>query len=51
LSALPSWGGTVRLPRIVGVGRAREIILFGRTLTADEALDWGLVNRASAEAE
>ncbi len=51
LSALPSWGGTVRLPRIVGVGRAREIIIFGRTLTAQEALDWGLVNRVAAQGE
>lgn len=47
LSALPSWGGTVRLPRIVGVARAREVILFGRTLGAEEALDWGLVNRVT----
>ncbi len=44
-------GGTVRLPRIVGVGRAREVILFGRTLTAEEALDWGLVNRVAAQGE
>ena len=51
LSALPSWGGTVRLPRIVGVGRAREVIIFGRTLSTEEALDWGLVNRAAAEGE
>ena len=51
LSALPSWGGTVRLPRIVGVGRAREVIIFGRTLSAEEALDWGLVNRVAAQGE
>ncbi len=49
LSALPSWGGTVRLPRIVGVGRAREVIVFGRMLTAEEALDWGLVSRVTPE--
>ncbi len=49
LSALPSWGGTVRLPRIVGVGRAREVIIFGRTLSAEEALDWGLISQATAE--
>ena len=49
LSALPSWGGTVRLPRIVGVGRAREVIIFGRMLTAEEALDWGLISRVTPE--
>ena len=49
LSALPSWGGTVRLPRVVGVGRAREVIIFGRTLSAQEALDWGLVNQVVAD--
>jgi len=47
LSGLPSWGATVRLPRIVGIARAREMILFGRALSAGEALEWGLVNRAT----
>jgi enoyl-CoA hydratase len=37
-------GGTVRLPRIVGMGRALELILTGRIIEADEALGWGLVN-------
>lgn len=44
LNALPSWGGTVRLPRLVGIGRAREMIMFGRTLSADEAFAWGVAN-------
>jgi enoyl-CoA hydratase len=38
-------GGTVRLPRIVGMGRALDMILTGRAVGADEALAMGLVNR------
>lgn len=38
-------GGTVRLPRIVGLGRAMDLILTGRPVTAAEALAMGLVNR------
>ena len=38
-------GGTVRLPRIVGLGRALDLILTGREFGADEAFAMGLVNR------
>lgn len=38
-------GGTVRLPRIVGMGRALDMILTGRPVDAHEALAMGLVNR------
>jgi enoyl-CoA hydratase len=38
-------GGTVRLPRIVGQGRALDLILTGRPVAADEALAMGLANR------
>ena len=38
-------GGTVRLPRIVGHGRALDMILTGRPIKADEALTFGLANR------
>lgn len=38
-------GGTVRLPRIIGMGRALDMILTGRAVSADEALAMGLANR------
>lgn len=38
-------GGTVRLPRIVGMGRALDLILTGRPVHAEEALQMGLANR------
>jgi enoyl-CoA hydratase/carnithine racemase len=42
---LPESGGTWLLPRMVGYAKAAEIAFSGRTLTADEALELGLVNR------
>jgi enoyl-CoA hydratase len=42
-------GGTQRLPRVVGLGRALELILTGRIVEAQEARDWGLVNEIVSE--
>jgi enoyl-CoA hydratase len=51
LSIIPGYGGTQRLPRIVGRGRALEMILTGRPINADTALSFGLVNRVAPAAE
>jgi enoyl-CoA hydratase len=45
LGAIPGYGGTVRLPRLVGRGRALELLLTGNMIDADEAYRIGLVNR------
>jgi len=38
-------GGTVRLPRLIGLSRAMDMILTGRSINAEEAYAWGLANR------
>ena len=42
-------GGTVRLPRLIGLSRALDMILTGRPITAQEALEFGLANRVVPE--
>lgn len=48
LGLIPGYGGTQRLPRLVGRGRALEILTTGRNVKADEAAAIGLVNRVCA---
>ena len=45
LGLIPGYGGTQRLPRVVGESRALDMILTGRAIDAQTALAWGLVNR------
>ncbi|MGH7665809.1 MAG: enoyl-CoA hydratase/isomerase family protein [Candidatus Dormibacteria bacterium] len=45
LGIIPGWGGTQRLPRLVGRGRALELLLSGEQIGADRALELGLVNQ------
>jgi len=51
LGIIPGWGGTQRLPRLIGQTRALEIALMGRRINAKEAFDWGLLNKVSKPGE
>ncbi|MBF6990823.1 enoyl-CoA hydratase/isomerase family protein [Cupriavidus sp. IK-TO18] len=51
LGLIPGYGGTQRLPRLVGEARATEMVMSGRTVDATEAERWGLVNRIVAEGD
>jgi enoyl-CoA hydratase len=44
IAALPGWGGTQRLPRLIGAGRAKHMILTGQPIDAARAEAWGLVS-------
>lgn len=48
---VPGWGGSQRLPRRVGLGRALELMFSARWLDAAEARDWGLVAQVIPDAE
>ena len=49
LAIIPGGGGTQRLPRIIGVAKAKELIFTGRRVDAQEALNIGLVNKVTSQ--
>jgi enoyl-CoA hydratase len=49
LGLIPGFGGSQRLSRLIGKGRALELCLTGRFIKAEEALAWGLVNEVTTE--
>lgn len=51
LGVIPGYGGTQRLPQLVGKGKAMELIMTAGMLNAQEALDWKLVNYVVSSAE
>ncbi|GMV22252.1 MAG: 3-hydroxybutyryl-CoA dehydratase [Acidimicrobiia bacterium] len=51
LGIIPGAGGTQRLPRLIGLGRAKQLILTGDPIDAQTALAWGLVNQVVPAAD
>jgi enoyl-CoA hydratase len=51
LGLMPGFGGTVRLPRRVGAARAKEMAFSGAMITAQDALNYGLINKIVPQAE
>ena len=51
LGLIPGYGGTQRLPLVIGRGRATQMILTGDMIDAQTALDWGLVSEVSENLE
>lgn len=51
LGIIPGYGGTLRMPRIIGRAKALEYMIFGTRISAEEALKIGLINSISKEGE
>jgi len=51
LGIIPGWGGTQRMPRLIGKSKALDLILFSKRLSAREALSIGLVDKVTNDGE
>ncbi len=51
LGVIPAYGGTQRLPREIGYGRALEVMLTGEVLSAEQGYQFGLVNQVTDPAD
>jgi len=51
LGIIPGWGGTQRMPRLIGKTRALDMLVLGKRINAPEALEIGLINKVSQPAE
>lgn len=49
IGTIPGWGGTERLTRLIGEGRAKQLILTGKPIGTDTALAWGLVTESAED--
>jgi enoyl-CoA hydratase/carnithine racemase len=51
IATIPGWGGTQRLPALIGMGRAKQLIFSGARIDAATAERWGLINEVVPRAE
>ena len=51
LGVYPGAGGLIRLPRLIGESRAKEVMFLGNSIAAEQALSWGILNRMTRKDE